>query len=251
MGKVIAVLNQKGGVGKTTTTINLAAAIAKTGKTVLVVDLDPQANATSGLGVDKSKIQSSTYDILVSGGVAGDSVVDSSVEGLRLLPATTSLAAAEQELVSVDSREYVLKRALGTLSYDVILIDCPPSLGLLSINALVAADSVLIPVQTEFYALEGLGLLMQTVQRVQQGLNTALKLSGVVMTMVDTRNALSGQVIAEVKKHFGDYVYNTYIPRNVRLAEAPSYGKTIFQHNKWSKGARAYKALADEVVSRV
>ncbi|MBP6962493.1 ParA family protein, partial [Candidatus Saccharibacteria bacterium] len=172
------------------------------------------------------------------------------IPGLRLLPATTALAAAEQELVAVLSRETVLKLALSTLSYDYILIDCPPSLGLLSINALVASDNVLIPVQTEFYALEGLGLLMQTIQRVQAGLNPNLSLLGVVLTMVDARNALSGQVIAEVRKHFGEFVFPTYIPRNVRLAEAPSFGKTVFEHDKWSKGARAYKALAKEVIAK-
>ena len=250
MSQVVAILNQKGGVGKTTTTINLAAALAKSNKSVLVVDLDPQANATSGLGVDKTKLNSSIYNVLLSGGIASDSIINTKVDGLRLLPATTELAAAEQELVAIESREGVLKKSLSNLSYDYILIDCPPSLGLLSVNALVAADSVLIPVQTEFYALEGLGLLMHTVQRLQQGLNPKLKLLGVVMTMVDTRNALSGQVITEVKKHFSDYVFSTFIPRNVRLAEAPSFGKTIFEHNKWSKGARAYKALASEVIKR-
>jgi len=248
--RVIAVLNQKGGVGKTTTAINLAAAIAKLGKSVLIVDLDPQANATSGLAIDKNSLSVSIYNVLVSGASISDAVIDTHIEGLRLLPATTSLAAAEQELVSVLSRETVLKQALSTLSYDYILIDCPPSLGLLSINALVASDSVLIPVQTEFYALEGLGLLMQTIQRIQAGLNSNLSLLGVVLTMVDARNALSGQVIAEVKKHFGDFVFQTFIPRNVRLAEAPSFGKTVFEHDKWSKGARAYKALAKEVIAK-
>jgi len=248
--RVIAVLNQKGGVGKTTTAINLAAAIAKLGKSVLIVDLDPQANATSGLAIDKNSLSVSIYNVLVSGASISDAVIDTHIEGLRLLPATTSLAAAEQELVSVLSRETVLKQALSTLSYDYILIDCPPSLGLLSINALVASDSVLIPVQTEFYALEGLGLLMQTIQRIQAGLNPNLSLLGVVLTMVDARNALSGQVIAEVIKHFGDFVFQTFIPRNVRLAEAPSFGKTVFEHDKWSKGARAYKALAKEVIAK-
>ena len=248
--RVIAVLNQKGGVGKTTTTINLAASIAKTGKSVLVIDLDPQANATSGLAIDKTTLNSSIYNVLVSNANISDSIIDSHIDNLRILPATTSLAAAEQELVSVLARETVLKQAISQLSYDYIFIDCPPSLGLLSINALVASDSVLIPVQTEFYALEGLGLLMQTIQRIQVGLNPGLKLLGVVMTMVDSRNALSGQVISEVKKHFGDFVFNTQIPRNVRLAEAPSFGKTVFEHDKWSKGARAYKALSKEVMSK-
>jgi len=250
MGKVIAILNQKGGVGKTTSTINIAAALAKAGKSVLVVDLDPQANATSGLAVDKTILESSIYDVLINNTPASDVVKRTNVDGLFILPAAPSLAAAEQELVAVLSRENVLKNALQHLAYDVVLIDCPPSLGLLSINAMVAADSVLIPVQTEFYALEGLGLLMQTIQRVQAGLNRELQLEGVLMTMVDPRNALSGQVIAEVKKHFGQYVFDTYIPRNVRLAESPSFGKTIFEHDKWSKGAKAYKSLAKEMMKK-
>lgn len=250
MSQIIAVLNQKGGVGKTTSTINLAAAIAKAGKTVLVIDLDPQANATSGLGIDKTRLQGSVYDVLVGLVPPEDLIIPTRIDNLYLLPATTALAASEQELVSVMSRETVLRQSLGNLVYDIIIIDCPPSLGLLSINALVASNSVIIPVQTEFYALEGLGLLMQTIQRIQGGLNPDLRLLGIVMTMVDARNALSGQVIAEVKKHFGDYVFQSFIPRNVRLAEAPSFGKTVFEHDKWSKGARAYKSLAKEVLKR-
>jgi len=250
MGQVIAVLNQKGGVGKTTTTINLGAALAKSGKFVLIVDLDPQANATSGLGIGKSQLTKSVYNVLLGQESIQGVIIDTSVEGLQIAVSSAVLAAAEQELVSVMSRETVLKRSLDSLKYDYVLIDCPPSLGLLSINALVAANSVLIPVQTEFYALEGLGLLMQTIQRVQQGLNPSLKLLGIAMTMVDSRNSLSSQVIDEVKKHFGDYMFSTQIPRNVRLAESPSYGRTIFDHDKWSKGARAYKSLAKEVMKR-
>jgi len=250
MSTVIAVLNQKGGVGKTTSTINIAAGLAKSDKNVLVIDLDPQANATSGFSIDKSSLKTSVYDILVAQMSSTEVIVRTSTQGVDIIPATTSLAAAEQELVSVMSRETVLKQAIDGLLYDFILIDCPPSLGLLSINALVAADKVLIPVQAEFYALEGLGLLIQTIQRVQAGLNPSLQLLGIVMTMVDSRNALSGQVIDEVKKHFGDYIFATHIPRNVRLAESPSFGKTIFEHDKWSKGARAYKNLTKEILQR-
>lgn len=248
--RVIAVLNQKGGVGKTTTTINLAASLARLGKTVLIIDLDPQANATSGLGLDKTIINNSTYTLLSGKSSFKTSVVETGIDNLFIIPSVPSLAAAEQELVSVLARETVLKNAISQANFDYILIDCPPSLGLLSINALVASDSVIIPVQTEFYALEGLGLLMQTIQRIQAGLNPELKLMGVVMTMVDSRNALSSQVIAEVKKHFNEYVFSSAIPRNVRLAEAPSFGKTVFEHDKWSKGARAYKSLAKEVMNR-
>lgn len=248
--KVVAVLNQKGGVGKTTTSVNLSAALARAGKSVLLIDLDPQANATSGLAIEKQELTKSSYTVLSGQDQANDAIVSTHIENLYILPSVPALAAAEQELVSVHGREGVLKNAIAHLAYDYILIDCPPSLGLLSVNALAAADQVLIPVQTEYYALEGLGLLMQTIQRVQAGLNPQLSLMGVLMTMVDTRNVLSSQVIGEVRKHFGAYLFETTIPRNVRLAEAPSFGKTVFEHDKWSKGARAYKNLAKEVVKR-
>lgn len=251
MGKIIAVLNQKGGVGKTTSTINLGAYLAKSGKSVLIVDLDPQGNATSGIGLDKHSFDSTVYDVLLSGTAASGLIKDTSVAGLGVLPANANLAAAEVDLASEERREFRLKEAIRGLEYDYILIDCPPSLGLLSINALTAAHHVLIPVQAEYYALEGLGQLLDIVQRVRQGLNPELQLLGIVVTMYDSRTSLSDQVVHELKKHFGAKLLNTIIPRNVRLAEAPSFGKSIMEHDKWSKGARSYKQLAKEVASRV
>ena len=246
MRQIIAILNQKGGVGKTTTTINVAAYLAKMGKTVLVVDLDPQGNATSGLGVQKNN-EVTTYDVLVNGALVGQAIKEVEAEGIALIPANADLAAAEIELVSREDREQLLKNALAHTSHDYVLIDCPPSLGLLSINALVAADWVLIPVQAEYYALEGLTQLLSTVQRVRQGLNPNLELLGVAVTMYDGRTSLSDSVYKELQKHFGAKLFKTVIPRNVRLAEAPSHGKTILEHDKWSRGARAYKALAKEI----
>jgi len=250
MSQTIAVLNQKGGVGKTTTAINLAAYLATNGYTVLLVDLDPQGNATSGLGLDKQNLEGGTYDLLLGRRDCATLVKPTNVEGLYVLPTNANLAAAEVDLVSEPNREHALKRGLGVAAYDYVLIDCPPALGLLTINALVAAKQVLIPVQAEYYALEGLGQLLQVVQRVRQGLNNHLEILGVVITMFDSRTSLSDQVLQEVRKHFGDKVFKTLIPRNVRLAEAPSYGKPIFDHDKWSKGARAYKHLAKEFVHR-
>ena len=248
---VIAVTNQKGGVGKTTTTINLGAYLARAGASVLIVDLDPQGNATSGLAINKTGIEHKTMYELLGGQVsAADIVLPTAQKNLFILPTGGELAASEIDLVGVDAREFVLKKALAGLSYDYILIDCPPSLSLLTVNALTAADKVLIPVQTEFYALEGLGQLIDVVQRVRASLNPHLELLGVVMTMYDSRTSLSGNVRDELLKHFGEKVFKTQIPRNVRLAEAPSYGKTIAEHDKWSKGARAYKALAKEVIGR-
>jgi len=251
MAEIIAVLNQKGGVGKTTTAINLSASLAKNGTSVLLVDFDPQGNTTSGLGIDKHSREITSYEVLFDPKLLGQAVQETNVAQLRVLPANANLAAAEVELVEVQHRETKLRAALQHASYDYIIIDCPPSLGLLTINALGAANSVLIPVQAEYYALEGLGQLLDVVQRVRQGLNPNLELLGVVLTMYDKRTALSDQVLDELKKHLHDKLMNTIIPRNVRLAEAPSFGKTIFEHDKWSKGARAYKNLAKEVAKRV
>jgi chromosome partitioning protein len=238
-------------VGKTTTTINLGAYLAKAGHSVLLVDLDPQGNATSGLAIAKDGIeQKTTYELLRNEATAADIVLPTAQKNLYILPTRTELAASEVELVQALSREFVLKKALATVTYDYILIDCPPSLSLLTINALTAADKVLIPVQTEFYALEGLGQLIDVVGRVRSSTNPHLEVLGVLMTMFDPRTSLSGAVRDELIKHFGAKVFKTAIPRNVRLAEAPSYGKTIAEHDKWSKGARAYKALAREVTER-
>ncbi len=247
----IAVLNQKGGVGKTTTAINVAAYLAKAGKKVLVVDLDPQGNATSGLGIDKNQVEHSLYDCLIGRAPAADCIHETSQPDLYLLPGSADLAALELELAQMSGRERQLKKILQSLEFDIILIDCPPSLGILTINALTAASDVLVPVQTEYYALEGLSQLVQIIQRVKAGSNPELNLLGVVLTMYDNRTSLAEQVVAEVEKHFGKKVFKTRIPRNVRLAEAPSFGRSIAAHDKWSKGARAYKALTKEVQQRV
>jgi chromosome partitioning protein len=250
MTRSIAVINQKGGVGKTTTAINLAAQIAAAGLSVVLVDLDPQGNSTSGLGTNKNEAVQTTYDVIVSGVPAEQALIKTRIDNLMLMPANSNLAASEIELVSMLGRENKLKEALGGITADFIIIDCPPALGLLSINALVAANQLIIPVQAEYYALEGLGQLLDVTQRVRAGLNSNLELLGIVVTMYDKRTSLSEQVLNEVVKHFGDKVFKTLIPRNVKLAEAPSFGKTIFEHDHWSKGARAYKKLAIEVLSR-
>ena len=244
MGKAIAIFNQKGGVGKTTTNINLAASLAMMGKKILVLDIDPQGNTTSGLGVAKKGLRYTTYELLVEDG-------KTSTEGLYLIPASVQLAGAEVELVKMDRREKRLKKALDIVKeqYDYIFIDCPPSLGLLTINSLTAVDSVLIPIQCEFYALEGVSQLMHTIDIVRKNLNPTLEIQGVVLSMFDGRTNLSIQVVEEVKKYFRDKVYTTVIPRNVRLAEAPSYGMPIFQYDPRSKGAVAYGEFAEEFLS--
>lgn len=250
MAQIIAVLNQKGGVGKTTTTINVAAYLAKQGASVLIVDFDPQGNATSGLGLDKQSMELTSYDSLLGQAAAEHVIQDTTVDGVRIIPANAGLATAEVELVGRERREFLLQEALKGLAYDYILIDCPPALGLLTVNALVAAHWLLVPVQAEYYALEGLSQLLAVMQQVRAGLNPGLQLLGVAVTMFDSRTSLSEQVYNELTKHFGDKMFKTVIPRNVRLAEAPSYGKPISEHDKWSKGARAYKQLSKEIAQR-
>ncbi|MDS1029839.1 AAA family ATPase [Bacillota bacterium LX-D] len=250
MGKIIAIANQKGGVAKTTTAVNLGACLAYQGKKVLVVDIDPQGNASSGLGVNRDELQHCIYDVLINGASVRSVKHATAIEGLDVVPATIQLAGAEIELVSAISRESKLKKSLEPQreNYEYILIDCPPSLGLLTLNALTAADSVLIPIQCEYYALEGLGQLMNTIQLVQKHLNPDLDLEGVVLTMFDARTNLSIQVVDEVKTHFQGKVFSSIVPRNVRLSEAPSHGKPIILYDPRSRGAEVYQELAKEVM---
>ncbi len=251
MGKIIAVANQKGGVGKTTTSVNLGACLAYIGKKVLLVDIDPQGNATSGVGIEKADVDKCIYDVLVDDVEAKEVIRSTPVERLFTIPATIQLAGAEIELVPTISREVRLKRALEEVKddFDYILIDCPPSLGLLTLNSLTAANGVLIPVQCEYYALEGLSQLLNTVRLVQKHLNNDLKIEGVLLTMLDARTNLGIQVIDEVKKYFQNKVYKTIIPRNVRLSEAPSHGEPIIIYDAKSRGADVYLELAKEVVA--
>ena len=250
MGKIIAVANQKGGVGKTTTSVNLSAAFAEMGKKVLLIDCDPQGNATSGLGIEKDGLELSIYDALIND-MPMEEIIIQTRFGLDMVPSVMDLAGAEVELVNLDDKQYRLKKAVELVKneYDYILIDCPPSLGHVTLNALTAADSVLLPLQCEFYALEGLSQLLSTVQLVQEQLNENLRIEGLVLTMYDSRTNLAEQVVEEVKTHFPDMVYATKIPRNVRLSEAPSFGKPIFAYASSSKGAQAYMSLAEEVVA--
>lgn len=251
MGKIIAIVNQKGGVGKTTTAVNLCSALAKKGKKVLLIDEDPQGNATSGLGIQKD-LKDSIYDVIVDDMEIKDVIKKTSINNLSLCPSNINLAGAEVELVSLDKRETRLKEKLNIIKdeFHYIIIDCPPSLGLLTVNALTAADSIIIPIQCEYYALEGVGQLMNTINIIKKQLNKNLYIEGVVLTMNDARTNLSTQVINEVRKFFKDNVYKTIIPRNVKLSEAPSYGMPITQYAPLSKGARCYEKLANEVIKQ-
>lgn len=251
VAQIIAVANQKGGVGKTTTTVNLGASLAFEGKKVLLIDMDAQGNATSGLGVRKGEVDKDIYDVLINEVPLEDVILSTSRENLSLVPATIQLAGAEVELTSLMARETRLKRAVETVAegYDYILIDCPPSLGHLTINAFTASDSVLIPVQCEYYALEGLSQLLNTVRLVQKHFNKDLRIEGVLLTMLDARTNLGFEVVNEVKKYFREKVYETIIPRNIRLSEAPSYGLSIIDYDIRSKGAEVYQELAKEVLS--
>lgn len=252
MGRIIAIANQKGGVGKTTTSINLSASLAAKGKKVLMIDTDPQGNATSGFGIDKNDLENTIYELILGECSIQDCIIKNVIEGVSVLPSNVNLAAAEIELIGVEKKEYILKNEIDWVkdSYDFIIIDCPPSLSMLTVNAMTTADTVLVPIQCEYYALEGLSQLIHTVNLVKERLNPDLDMEGVVFTMFDSRTNLSNQVVENVKSNLQQNVYKTIIPRNIRLAEAPSYGMPIQIYDPKSAGAEAYMSLADEVISR-
>ena len=252
MPRIIAVVNQKGGVGKTTTTINLAAALTLKGKKVLLIDMDPQGNAATGLGIPRASREITIYDVLVDGAALSDATLETSVPGLKLIPSHVDLAGAELEIGDRAGRTTILRDAINEVSsqYDYVLIDCPPSLNLLTVNALSASRSVLVPLQCEFFALEGLSQLLQTIEMAKARINPDLVIDGVMLTMYDPRNRLSAQVAADVRKHLGRAVFQTIIPRNVRIAEAPSFGKPVLMYDPHCAGSKAYKALATEMLSR-
>lgn len=252
MGKTIAIVNQKGGVGKTTTAVNLAAAVGAKGKKVLLVDIDPQGNATSGMGIEKRQLQFSAYDILINDAKASDVIKTSQFKNVDILPANMNLAGAELELVEIKNRETKLKLSLAHIKeqYDYIFMDCPPSLGLITLNALCAADTIMVPIQCEYYALEGLSQLMSTVRQVKRLYNSHIELEGVILTMYDGRLNLTQQVVEEVKKFFPNKVFKTVVPRNVRLSEAPSFGQPVMYYDRLSKGSSAYEGLAEEFIEQ-
>ena len=252
MGRTIAIANQKGGVGKTTTSINLSAALAKKGKKVLVIDTDPQGNTTSGFGVDKNDLDNTIYELILGECSIEECIIKNIIENISIIPSNVNLAATEIELIGVDKKEYILKNEVDWIKdqYDFIIIDCPPSLNMLTINSMTTADSVLVPIQCEYYALEGLSQLIHTVNLVKERLNPTLNMEGIVFTMYDSRTNLSLQVVENVKSNLNQHIYKTVIPRNIRLAEAPSYGMPITMYDAKSAGAEAYMMLAEEVISR-